>query len=51
MWIKARHVPNKEGEMFQEGKVYSKGGEMPSESSHEGEVERLWEEQKRESWF
>ena len=38
MWIKARHVPNK-------------GGEMPSESSHEGEVARYEEEQKGESWF
>ena len=32
---------NKGGEMFsQEEKVYSKEGDMPSESSHEGEVAR-----------
>ena len=30
MWIKARHVPHK-------------GGEMPSESSHEGEVAKKGE--------
>ena len=38
MWIKARHIPNKRGE-------------MPNESSHEGEVARQEEEQKGESWF
>ena len=38
---------NKGGEMFsQEGKVYSKEGDMPSESSHEGEVARKRENQR-----
>ena len=52
MWIKARHVFQQRGEMFfQEGKVYSKEGDMPSESSHEGEVARKGEEQRGKSWF
>ena len=38
MWIKLSHIPDK-------------GGEIPSESSHEGEVTRQEEEQKGESWF
>ena len=42
---------NKGGEMFSQGKIYSKEGDMPSESSHEGEVAREGEEQKGESWF
>ena len=43
--------PTKGERCSQEGKLYSKGGDMPSESSHEGEVERQGEEQKGESWF
>ena len=35
---------NKGGEMFsQEEKIYSKEGDMPSESSHEGEVAKKGE--------
>ena len=36
MWIKVRHVPNKEGEMFPhvpKKEKYFKGGDMPSGSS------------------
>ena len=49
MWIKARHVPNKEGEMFprRKSKVYSKGGKcrldqvnIREKSSKEGEEQR-----------
>ena len=43
--------PTKGQKYSQEGKVYSKGGDMPSESSHEGEIARQGEEQKEESWF
>ena len=32
--------PTKGEKCSQEGKVYSKGGDMPSESGHEGEVAR-----------
>ena len=32
--------PTKEEKCSQDGKVYSNGGETPSESSHEGEVAR-----------
>ena len=40
MWIKAMHVSNKGGKCSQDGEIYSKGGKMLSESSHEGEVAR-----------
>ena len=43
-------VPTK-GEMFPRRKSIFQGGDMPSESSHEGEVARQGEEQKGESWF
>ena len=33
MWIKIRHVPNKEGEMFPRRKSIFQRGEMPSGSS------------------
>jgi len=42
--------PTKGEKCSQEGKVYSKGGKMPSESSHEGEVARLGRN-KGWSWF
>ena len=36
----------------QEEKIYSKEGDMPSESSqHEGEVARQGEKQREKSWF
>ena len=38
--LKQGIFPTKREKYSQEGKVYSKGGEMPSESSHEGEVAR-----------
>ena len=33
MWIKIRHVPNKEGEMFPRRKNIPKGGDMRSGSN------------------
>src|SRR6185437_6542443 len=43
---------NKGGDMFsQEGKVYSKEGDMPSESSHEGEVANKGENQRGNHGF
>ena len=39
MWIKARHIFQQRGrDVFPRRKIYSKEGDMPSESSHEGEV-------------
>ena len=43
--------PTKGEKYSQEGKIYSKGEEMSSELSHEGEVARKGKEQKGESWF
>ena len=42
--------PTKRERCSQEGK-HSKGGDMPSESSHEGEVAKNGEEQRGKSWF
>ena len=43
--------PTKGERCSQEGKVYSKEGDMPSESSHEGEVAKKGGESKGKSWF
>ena len=47
MWIKARHVPNKEGEMFPRRKSIFQRGKMPTGSSqHIREEEQIGEEQR-----
>ena len=47
MWIKARHVFQQRGrDVFPRRKIYSKEGDMPSESSHEGEVAKKGENQR-----
>ena len=43
--------PTKGDKCSQEGKLYSKGGDMPSESSHEGEVVTYREEQRENHGF
>ena len=43
--------PTKGEKCFKEGKVYSKGGDMPSESSHEGEVAKKGENQRGNHGF
>ena len=43
--------PTKREKYSQEGKVYSKEGDMPSESSHEGEVAKKGENQRGNHGF
>ena len=43
--------PTKGEKCSQEGKVYSKEGDMPSESSHEGEVAKKGENQRGNHGF